>query len=577
MKTISLKYKNILLLFISIIATIITSYQSVQYVISEHIYNSFSDNVNANINRIHNEITTIMENKIKMIESVDFGIIGIKTTKEKLGFHRIVKVINNIALSDEGSMKNDEKDIYLSLAMNHSEGIKISSIQKESNNIHVTISRKKNNVVDFFVMDLSVLKDAIEKFNTPGVYFELTSENNSVIFSNLTKKDLEKSTKDIVIIDKHWNLDAYIDMDYIEIITTHINKDINKYLIICAAFMLLLSSAILHYQFKPLTKLQNLVEGLSREGADLTQRLDINRDDEIGKISKSINDFVEQLQKIFFDISKSNENINIVISQLDQQSKNNLSSIQGYEEETQRAILSIKDLSKTSDHIAMDSCETSEYTIRVKNNVDDSFLSGKEAVEKVHLLTNNIEDMSGLILQMNNGTEKIADILNTIRFIADQTNLLALNAAIEAARAGEAGRGFAVVADEVRVLASRTGDCTSHIDELLQSLSVSSEQISLKMTETKQNSNVSHTITNDVMKELKSILESVEQISEFNSNISSTSDKQTMIMNEVNNNMLMLNKLINDINENENSTSKINRELQYVSGELTSYITRFKI
>lgn len=577
MRSVSLKNKTIILLFLSIISAIFTSYESVQYVISNYIYDDFSESMNTNIHRIKDEITSVMNNKIKMVDSVEFGIIGIKSTKEKLGFKKVVKVINKVALSDEGSMEEHEKIHYVSLASKLEDGIHVSHVQEDKDGITITLARKKNGITDFFIMDLNVINNAIKKFSLPFVYFDLISENNKTIFSNTDKKDLNKKTEKINISDKTWHLNAYIDVDYIDIITTKINKQINKYLICCAFVMLIISYIILHYQFRPLNKLQNLVEGLSREGADLTQRLEVNSNDEVGKISNSINDFVEQLQGIFIEISKSNKDINVVINQLEKQSQNNIESVEDYGNETKKVIESISELGRTSDQIAMNSSETSEYSSRVKDNVDHSFLSGKEAVEKANLLTINIEDMSDLVCEMNKGTEKIADMLNTIRQIADQTNLLALNAAIEAARAGEAGRGFAVVADEVRVLASRTGDCTVHIDDLLASLFRSSEQIGLKMAETRQNSTVSNDITNDVMQQLKSILESIEQISDFNSDILSTSDLQTSMMHKVNDNMQMLSNLVNDINENENLSFKITSELHDVSGELNSYIARFKV
>lgn len=577
MRSVSLKNKTILLLFLSIISAIFTSYESVQYVISNYIYDDFSESMNTNIHRIKDEINNIMNNKIKMVDSVEFGIIGIRPIKEKLGFTKVVKVINKVALSDKGSMEENEKKHYILLASKLEDGINISHIQEDNNGVKITISRKKKGITDFFIMDLNVINNAIKKFSLPCVYFNLISEDNKIIFSNTNRIDLDKKTEEINISDKTWHLNAYIDVDYIDVITTKINKQITEYLILCALVMLIISYIILHYQFRPLNKLQILVEGLSCEGADLTQRLEVNSNDEVGKISYSINDFVGQLQEIFIEISKSNKDINVVIHQLEKQSKNNIKSVGDYGNETKRVIESIHELGQTSDQIAINSSETSEYSSRVKDNVDNSFLSGKEAVEKANLLTINIRDMSDLIGEMNRGTEKIADMLNTIRQIADQTNLLALNAAIEAARAGEAGRGFAVVADEVRILALKTGEYTVHIDDLLKSLFNSSEQISLKMTETRQNSTASNDITNDVMQQLKSISESIEQISDFNSNILSTSDLQTSMMHKVNNNMQMLNNLINDINENENLSFKITSELHDVSDELNSYIARFKM
>lgn len=577
-----LKYKVFSLFIVFSFATLATSYFSVNYVVNDYISKDFYQNVESNVSIIDFEISKIISDKVNMASSADFGIVGIRHTKEKLGFKQVIKVMNRIALDDQGSMEAERVQQYTQWASSAAEGITVSPlskqhVSKQRDQLTLTIIKKKNNVTDFFVLDLAVINELVERFALPGVNIALYSSDGAEIVTPDMPLNYREVSKKIEFFDHEWTLVGYIDQDYIQSITGGINKNISIALGISTLLMLSLMIVILVIQFRPLTQLLILVEGLTKESADLTQRLNIRREDEIGRISKAINYLFSSLQTIFSKISAENDKINGVIGQLEQQFDKNINVVIRHNDESRVLTEKFELLLDTAQQIASDSNDANNYTVNVQRQIEASYKLGKESSTNIGVLSNSIADMAVLVDNVTHDTQQITQILGMIRTIADQTNLLALNAAIEAARAGESGRGFAVVADEVRVLAAKTSSFTNSIDDVLQSLSSTSNQIGGTMQLTQHNSEICVSINNQVLDTLSEVSTSIVSMIAYNSNIQQISRSQSEMMLETSDKMANLATCVEEINDNERASADISRELQSALNELNASIACFKL
>ncbi|MGL6026251.1 MAG: hypothetical protein ACRC0U_04005, partial [Vibrio sp.] len=134
------------------------------------------------VSLIEDNINEYLQGKLNLVDSIEFGIMHIKSTKDKLDFARVVKVMNRMALSDEGSMADEQAQQYIQLAHAHPEGLQVGEVVQQAEQLSLTLSRKKKNIVDFFVLDLHALGSLIEKFSREGTYFELIAENGVMIY-----------------------------------------------------------------------------------------------------------------------------------------------------------------------------------------------------------------------------------------------------------------------------------------------------------------------------------------------------------------------------------------------------------
>lgn len=173
---------------------------------------------------------------------------------------------------------------------------------------------------------------------------------------------------------------------------------------------------------------------------------------------------------MFIDVADSSKEIDRAVVHLSNQARSNLNTLNQHTQETEQAITAIEEMSASAGSIAQSADDAALLTERTNRYADESKQTVTEAVNSVNGLVNQVSSMAETITRMSEDTKQINSVLQVIGAIAEQTNLLALNAAIEAARAGEQGRGFAVVADEVRALASRTQQSTSQINDMLATL-----------------------------------------------------------------------------------------------------------
>ncbi|EIT7145651.1 methyl-accepting chemotaxis protein, partial [Vibrio vulnificus] len=496
---------------------------------------------------------------------------------ESSGFDKIIKIVNGYAFDDTGNMSEEDAQQYINLAESHGDATMVSPVSMLNGEPSITFSLKRiDDSVDFFVLNLGQFSQVIADYAAEGSYAELIA-NGNVIFSNKQGSNLTPIARPVEFAGQRWELIGYIDLDNIQSNTDQLNWMITLALLVCAAVIIVSSVILLQVSFKPLSRLNLVVADLSQGNGDLTQRLAIESKDEIGQISHSINLFIEKLQQMFIEVADSSKEIDHAVVNLSEQSRSNLRTLNQHTQETEQAITAIEEMSASANSIAQSADNAAHLTETTTRYADESKQTVTGAVESVNGLVTQVVAMSDTITRMSDDTKQISTVLQVIGDIAEQTNLLALNAAIEAARAGEQGRGFAVVADEVRALAARTQQSTAQINEMLAKLKSTTENVVNEMGSTRTRCEETAERTNHVMDSLNVVTDSVAEINNLNTLMATSAMEQRQVTQEVSKNMAAIQEIVRLLNENAAQSTSISDELQNTSHALTDVVGRFRV
>ncbi|QQX82072.1 methyl-accepting chemotaxis protein [Shewanella sp. KX20019] len=374
----------------------------------------------------------------------------------------------------------------------------------------------------------------------------------------------------------HWNVAVMLPE---EAITAPIHKAITDNILNSIAFSVVLALfmwLLIRWQLKPLQQLQQAMHSISQGDADLTCRIDINRRDELGKLSGAFNDFVAKIQLMVNESSsmanKFNQN-----SQQSLLSTNEANTIVGQQKEQLAIVASASvEMAQTSEHVAARAQDISSIASETKLGVVNGVSSIESVNQQMNYLADQIQQATNVVAALEQDTSKIGEVVNVIGAIAEQTNLLALNAAIEAARAGEQGRGFAVVADEVRNLASRTQTSTTQIHDIVAQLQATAKKavsvMNSGLDETKNN----QTATLAIIPEFESILASMEQLEQHMVDISSTITQQSSTAIQMNQDIVEIDEMATNTVSQTQALAEMIQQTGSQSSQLIKAMARFK-
>ena len=328
---------------------------------------------------------------------------------------------------------------------------------------------------------------------------------------------------------------------------------------------------------RPLSDLTVAMKDIASGDGDLTRTLTIQSSDEVGVLAQQFNSFIGKLRLSLQSTSEqsalvhhSSQQLNKVASQTDHEIQNNKLQIDAVS-------TAVTEMSATVHEISRNAQETSSAaSVAQKRGSEGSALS-QAALEDMSVLAGTMADAVDVVVGLAKESENIGAVVDVIKAIADQTNLLALNAAIEAARAGEQGRGFAVVADEVRSLAGRTSESTGHIRSMVEKLQAIAKEAELKMQQGREQTQLSSERAKAMQGALVAIGQAIEVVQQQSSQIAVATQQQGVVAEDINQNLHRITQLVDTTAAHAAELTSEAQQLDQAATTLSSVVSQFRI
>ncbi len=309
---------------------------------------------------------------------------------------------------------------------------------------------------------------------------------------------------------------------------------------------------------------------------DLTKRLD-SSDDEIGGLAKGFNFFLDEFQTLLGDVVQATVSVNRLSSELSEASSKMESDATQQQDQTDQVAAAIEEMNVTAQEVASNSTSASEFASEASQVATEGGEVVRQTIESIKQIAETVGNSSKIISALGDNSDKIGQIVAVIEDIAAQTNLLALNAAIEAARAGEQGRGFAVVADEVRNLARRTSDATNEIAGMIGTIQSDTKNAVVSMESGTQQVEEGVDLANQAGGSLGRIVEVVGGVTDMVRQIATAAEEQTSVSDEIGRNITAVAEITRETVHLSQQSSQGSQVLMQQVDELQQKISQFKL
>jgi methyl-accepting chemotaxis protein len=363
-----------------------------------------------------------------------------------------------------------------------------------------------------------------------------------------------------------------------------VQKEVNavKWMFLILNLLVALVSLIIAYSVsrgitRTLGYVTSNLDDMASGGGDLTRRLSVDRHDETGQLAGSFNRFLDNLKEIVIRINQNAFNVAESAVQLNSTSRHIAAGTEKASSQSTSVAIACEEMAATSSEIAQNCIRTVEISKRASETANNGSEVVNHAVSSIQRIADKVQESARTMESLGTRSDQIGAIVATIEDIADQTNLLALNAAIEAARAGEQGRGFAVVADEVRALAERTTKATKEIGAMIKSIQLETRTAVAAMEEGVKEVERG---TEDASRSgiaLQQILEQVGDVTSQINQIATAAEEQSATTNEISASMHEITGVVTDASRSSQDTATAANRLALMAEELKHIVAQFRM
>ncbi len=344
-------------------------------------------------------------------------------------------------------------------------------------------------------------------------------------------------------------------------------------LVLMAGLAVLMSNAIL----RPLLQIKQNLDDMAQGDGDLTHRLPITSQDELGELATSFNRFVEKIHSLVQQVAGTTTQLTGLVAAVASQAQRSEQAMADQRSETDQVATAINEMSAAANEVAMSAQRAAEAARETDQQGRAAKQVVDQSIQQIHELVGELRGSGESLDGLQQDVRGIVGVLDVIRAIAEQTNLLALNAAIEAARAGEAGRGFAVVADEVRALASRTQQSTGEIQGMIDRLRNATSHTVGTMLRAGEKGESTREHANHAGESLDAISALIGTINSMNAQIAAAAEEQTAVAEEINRSVHHIADAVDGVASDAAQGAQTARELNGLAEQLQRLVAQFRI
>lgn len=347
--------------------------------------------------------------------------------------------------------------------------------------------------------------------------------------------------------------------------------------LIALAIIVLLALIVVRSIIRPLKSAVSAMNSIASGDGDLTRRLDVDGKDELSQLATAFNSFADQVHGLVERVLSSTRTLNEATAELNQVMGEAETGVDRQKSESDQVATAMNEMTAAAQEVANNASEASDAADHANVQVCDAQGMVHQTIDVIGGLSEQVQEGVQVIEKLGADSRKIDSVLEVIREIADQTNLLALNAAIEAARAGEAGRGFAVVADEVRTLASRTQQSTQEIQETIERLQSGASNAVTLIGSISERSEATVVETRQVNDALQRINQAVGTINEMNTQIASAAEEQTSVSETINQNVHEIVAITEQTAQGTRRAGVATQRLTSLAADMSDQVSRYRV